>query len=633
MGGKRAQNKPPTSQKRPKAPPKISDDKRKLELLKEAWMKKQAAVKRKFSVITEELETAQALLRKAKKISRWIKKAKKVLIYTGAGISTAAGIPDYRGPNGIWTRALIIYERLFGKEVARAMANVERLKKELADCPNMLECKPTASHMIIREMYKRDFAHHVLSQNCDGLHVRSGLPQIALSEIHGNMFVEVCQDCSCQHIRTYDCTTRSAHFSHNTGRLCDYCEGRLEDTIVHYGEKSRTEWPQNWNGIRENLKDVDVILCVGTSLAVLRSYEELWPKRAKLVIVNLQWTLKDNAADMKVAAACDDFFEALAHELGFKAPKYCRGCDPLLFRKEVEGGFNPNLRNDLLWELSECTCGGANSDVPLPELPPDAPDRSEAPGWWVYGQNQILCGVGVKFGDLTDLLFGANERQRPRSIRTAPTPERGKPGPSGKRSVKRAQEDETKAPPHPLPLPPLAPSRKAVREAGPSEYYEAPTDSDDETPEQRKHRLSEKKRIQADLGKRCAILQAEELFDDSSEGGDNSDDSDFEISKELLAATMPSTSSCRVQRVIPPKGAKREPMYPAAPRKIKKEAQKPKIKKDEDDEDDESADDDDESLVSNAINLTELTTGWSSSSACGSCCRTKPCASHGRHAK
>jgi len=96
-------------------------------------------------------------------------------VHTGAGISTAAGIPDFRGPNGVWTLE----------------------KKGLK--PNVSlsfdQAKPTVTHMALTALIDSGHLKYVISQNIDGLHLRSGIKRVNISELHGNMFVAQCSFC------------------------------------------------------------------------------------------------------------------------------------------------------------------------------------------------------------------------------------------------------------------------------------------------------------------------------------------------------------------------------------------------------------------------------------------------------
>ncbi|KAI0218115.1 NAD-dependent protein deacetylase sirtuin-7 [Lamellibrachia satsuma] len=197
-----------------------------------------------------EIEDSEDVLReKCVKLAEAIRDARHVVIYTGAGISTAASIPDYRGPNGVWT---LLQQ---GKEVM---------------APQLSDAEPTYTHMCIAYLCRHHLVKHVVSQNCDALHLRSGLPRHALSELHGNMYIEVCNTCEHprEYIRLFDLTERTGVRRHQTGRQCSHCGAQLHDTIVHFGEKGRLTSPYNWKEAAQMADHADLILCLGTSLKV-----------------------------------------------------------------------------------------------------------------------------------------------------------------------------------------------------------------------------------------------------------------------------------------------------------------------------------------------------------------------------
>ncbi|XP_035233161.1 NAD-dependent protein deacetylase sirtuin-7-like [Stegodyphus dumicola] len=276
-------------------------------------IQKHKCLKERTKEIQDDPET---LASKCAQLSQALKESSFTVVYTGAGISTSAQIPDYRGPDGIWT---LLQQ---GKEIKF---------KDLS------LAEPTFTHMALKQLHKEGFISHIVSQNCDGLHLRSGLPRSALSEVHGNMFIEVCPKCKPlkQYIRLFDVTERTGLHRHKTGRFCKKCGTELHDTIVHFGEKGTLSWPMNWKGAVKAVSKADLILCLGTSLRVLRRYHGLWMthkphiKRPKLYIVNLQWTSKDTQATLKIHGKCDEVMKQVTTYLGVNVPKYEKESDPI----------------------------------------------------------------------------------------------------------------------------------------------------------------------------------------------------------------------------------------------------------------------------------------------------------------
>ncbi|CAH1793409.1 unnamed protein product [Owenia fusiformis] len=261
-------------------------------------------------------DNEESLREKCEKLADAIRTAKHAIIYTGAGISTAASIPDYRGPNGVWTLL---------KEGKTPM------------CQDLSEAEPTLTHMCIVQLHKKKLVKYVVSQNCDGLHVRSGLPRESLSEVHGNMYLEQCAKCDNRdYFRLFDVTEKTGMRKHNTDRKCHKCRKNLRDTIIHFGEKGGLHTgPYNWEAASKHAEDADLILCLGSSLKVLRRYPCLWgmhktqQKRPKLIVINLQWTPKDDIAHLKINGKCDEVMQLVMEYLHLRTPKYSKHKDAL----------------------------------------------------------------------------------------------------------------------------------------------------------------------------------------------------------------------------------------------------------------------------------------------------------------
>lgn len=289
----------------------------------EAYLKSKQEKELLRQRLLEVEESRESIEAKTEVLAKLIKGSRHVVIYTGAGISTSASIPDYRGPNGLWTQ--IKRTGTFSITKVLDLSNAE----------------PTYTHMAIKELCRRRIVKHVVSQNCDGLHLRSGVAQNNLSEIHGNMYIEVCPTCERQYFREADVTQQTCRFRHKTGRRCHTClepDNNLIDTIVLYGERSRTKWPMNWERASKAAQNADLIICMGSSLKTLRRYGCLWPtsstkkskSETKLVIINLQHTPKDKNAFMKINGKCDFVMENVMRRLGLEVPAYDWSCDPLV---------------------------------------------------------------------------------------------------------------------------------------------------------------------------------------------------------------------------------------------------------------------------------------------------------------
>jgi NAD-dependent SIR2 family protein deacetylase len=257
-----------------------------------AWTARDDDEKKEYFDSPEELD------RKVQQLADWIRESKHFFVFTGAGISTSAGIPDFR--SGIDT----VLETGPGAWELRAKGQQRDSQKHKVT--STLKAIPTTTHMALVRLQKEGLLKCVVSQNCDGLHRRSGLPKKALFELHGNSNVEKCTKCGHEYLRDFIVLT-GLGLLHYTGRHCDdpECRGRLIDSIINFGESLPEEILRK---SFDHAHTADLCVAMGSSLTVTpaANIPEVVGKRGqKLVIVNLQSTPMDHLCALRIFAKTD----------------------------------------------------------------------------------------------------------------------------------------------------------------------------------------------------------------------------------------------------------------------------------------------------------------------------------------
>jgi mono-ADP-ribosyltransferase sirtuin 6 len=257
----------------------------------------------------EYLDTRNELLQKVNALVKLIKKSKYTVIFTGAGISTSCGIPDFRGPNGIWTR----------EKRGEIISNEEKT----ADLFN--KAKPSFTHYSLVSLMNSNLIHHIISQNVDSLHLKSGIPLDRISEIHGNIFMEICEKCGKKYLSDHDIGGMGLQY---TGNICSSqnCRnGKLRDFAIDWDTDLPTEI---MNQATQEIRKSDLILCLGTSLRIhpagdmpLEVFKTTKNRKkpqgkASIVIVNRQETHLDEKAAIKIHYYVDDVMRLLCKKLG-----------------------------------------------------------------------------------------------------------------------------------------------------------------------------------------------------------------------------------------------------------------------------------------------------------------------------
>ncbi|XP_058059018.1 NAD-dependent protein deacetylase Sirt6 [Anopheles bellator] len=224
--------------------------------------------------VPEIFDSPELVDEKCEQLADMILNSSHTVFHTGAGISTSAGIPDFRGPKGVWT----LEEK--GEKPTINMAFEDAV--------------PTKTHMALKALIDSGHVHYIVSQNIDGLHLRSGLSRDYLSELHGNMFVETCTKCRKEYIRSTPAPTVGKKRTGNVcirsgnGRACR--GGNLIDNVLDW-EHDLPENDLQVAFMHSAMADLNV--CLGTTLQIVPSGDlPLKNKKygGKLVICNLQPT-------------------------------------------------------------------------------------------------------------------------------------------------------------------------------------------------------------------------------------------------------------------------------------------------------------------------------------------------------
>ena len=179
----------------------------------------------------EYFDTKEELKQKAQTLAGWILQSNHFVAFTGAGLSTAAGIPDYRsGANTVLPTGAGCWEKAANIDKARKAGTLKNEPASTATLRVGIEkAKATKSHMALAELMNKGLLKHVISQNTDGLHRKSGIPSDKISELHGNTNLEVCKKCKKGYMRDFQVRIAIKYNSHNTGRKCENksCGGDL----------------------------------------------------------------------------------------------------------------------------------------------------------------------------------------------------------------------------------------------------------------------------------------------------------------------------------------------------------------------------------------------------------------------
>ena len=223
----------------------------------------------------------------------WLRAARRVVVLTGAGISTESGIPDFRGPNGVWTRnpeaeKLSTIQHYLADPQVRKASWRSRLEHPA------FGASPNAGHEALVELERHGKLHALVTQNIDGLHLRAGSSRERVIEVHGNVHQAICLGCGWKGPMQ---ETLDRVRAGEEDPACRACGGILKSDTISFGQALV---PEVIERALQAAQEADFMLAVGSTLQVYpvaHAVPLATSNGARLVIVNAEPTQFDSLAD------------------------------------------------------------------------------------------------------------------------------------------------------------------------------------------------------------------------------------------------------------------------------------------------------------------------------------------------
>lgn len=240
-----------------------------------------------------------------------IYQARRIVVFTGAGISTESGIPDFRSPGGIWSRYNqedLTYQKFRSHEKYRKLY----WSYDRSRYPAMRDALPNAAHKAIVEIEKSSRLHALVTQNIDGLHQKSGISAEKIYELHGTVVEVICLDCKNRWPRDY--IEEKMERDGVEAPYCESCGGPLKCATIAFGQTL----PEDvLRASYKHASSCDVFLIIGSSLVVQPAASlPLHAKQAgaQLILVNLSETPYDSMMDIIIKGRAAETMPSIMKE-------------------------------------------------------------------------------------------------------------------------------------------------------------------------------------------------------------------------------------------------------------------------------------------------------------------------------
>ena len=246
--------------------------------------------------------------KKIELVAKRIKESSRLTVFTGAGISTESGIPDYRSQGGIWDKFKPVY---FDEFMSSKDSREEYWRRWIALYQGIVEAQPNAAHLALARLEKMGLLQTVITQNIDGLHQESGLADENIIELHGNTCRIRCM--SCRKISPIDGVQQRLA----AGDMAPECEcgGFLKPDTISFGQAMPVAQVEKAAALSQ---DCDFFLVVGSTLLVQpAAHMPVYAKNrgAFLAIINLSETPCDGMCDVLIRSKAGEVLQQIVNEI------------------------------------------------------------------------------------------------------------------------------------------------------------------------------------------------------------------------------------------------------------------------------------------------------------------------------
>jgi len=248
------------------------------------------------------------------KVAALILESSRVVVFTGAGISTESGIPDFRSPGGIWTKFDpddFTIQKFMSSEKTR------RLQWQMmAEGGLLINAEPNKAHYAVAEMEKLGKLNCVITQNIDNLHQKAGNSPEKVFELHGNMKFVRCLSCN----QRFPVDNILQRLNKEEIPDCQFCHGILKPDAVFFGESLPQ---QALNQAMKHSRSCDLFIVIGSTLVVYpAAYMPVYAVEsgARLVIINLSTTPMDSKAAVLITASAGEAMGIIVEKIKSQLP-------------------------------------------------------------------------------------------------------------------------------------------------------------------------------------------------------------------------------------------------------------------------------------------------------------------------